>query len=161
MRLRPLRLSTLVLGGVLVSVAAATSSLADPPETATGTVLIDPSSFQFSMQEPTGPVERFSFSFRSTVLGDLPGAASESFDCLQAGGAVHCRGGGTTVGADGSSGVVRAVLTCTPLPELACGGKSQGRGTTADGQKRIWMSDISPAGPFRATYVARVVEGGG
>ena len=156
--MRRRRLLLLALGLVCGSVA--TPAWAAPPVTATGTILIDPASFRFVSQPSTGPVARFSFSFRTTVSGDLAGTTVESFDCLQAGSAVHCRGGGTTVGADGSTGTIRANLRCTPLPELACEGKGQGRGVTPDGDRLVWMSEISPAGPFRATYVSRVVHGG-
>lgn len=158
-RRQRLVLSLLALGLVPISGAVATPAWADPPATATGMLVIDPLSFRFTSEEPTGPVERFSFSFSTTVSGDFTGTTSESFDCLQAGGAVRCLGGGTSVAPDGSSGSFRANLTCTPLPELACEGKGQFRGVTPDGERLIWMTDISPAGPFRATYLSRVVHG--
>lgn len=158
-RRQRLVLSALALGLVPISGAVGTPAWADPPATATGMIVIDPLSFRFTTEEPTGPVERFSFSFNTTVSGDFTGTTSESFDCLQAGGAVRCLGTGTSVGTDGSTGSIRAILTCTPLPELVCEGKGQFRGSTPDGERLIWMSDISPAGPFTATYVSRVVHG--
>lgn len=160
-RRQVLVLPTLALSLIPICGALATPSWAIPPATARGTIVIDPLSFRFTTEEPTGPVERFSFSFRTTVSGDLAGTTSESFDCLQAGGAVRCRGTGTTVGTDGSTGSIRANLTCTPLPALVCEGKGQFRGLTAEGERLIWMTDISPAGLFRATYVSRVIHGPG
>ena len=152
-----LPLPALVLGLLMASGAAAGPASADPPAVATGDILIDPASFQLTQGKTTGAVSRFSFSFRTTVVGDFQGTTSESFDCQRTGDVVRCWGGGTSLAADGTTGSIHAVLTCTP--ELSCTGRGQFRGVTPNGERLIWMSEITSVAPFRSSYVSRVVHG--
>lgn len=157
-RRRVLFIPVCALALVVVPGAALEPAAADPPEIATGTIQVDPTSFVITRLEPSGPVSRFSLDFRATTSGDLAGTLIEHHDCLRVGDVVRCRGFATTTGADGSTGTVRSRLVCTPL--LACEGTSQGRGVTADGERLLWMSTISTPGDGTGTYVARVVRGG-